>query len=102
VWSESPKKRQEKIFALCAFASATLQQNCANTQKNKKDAIQVHLFSIVLFANSISLKKSQPYRSTDSQLSCQNTNNGDHTLISCTQFLRNILIGFLKFREMTL
>jgi hypothetical protein len=29
--------------------------------------------------------------------SCQNANTGNHTMISCTQFLRKILIGFLNF-----
>ncbi len=30
---------------------------------------------------------------------CQNANTGNHTMISCAQFLRNILIGFLYFTE---
>ncbi len=33
--------------------------------------------------------------------SCQNANTDNHTMISCTQFLRNILIGFLYFTEIT-
>jgi hypothetical protein len=32
---------------------------------------------------------------------CQNANTGNHTMISCTQFLRKILIGFLNFTETT-
>ncbi len=32
---------------------------------------------------------------------CQNANTGNHTMISCTQFLRKILIGFLYFTETT-
>jgi hypothetical protein len=33
--------------------------------------------------------------------SCQNANTGNHTMISCTQFLRKILVGFLFFTETT-
>ncbi len=33
--------------------------------------------------------------------SCQNANTGNHTMISCTQFLRKNLIGFLKFTVTT-
>jgi hypothetical protein len=33
--------------------------------------------------------------------SCQNANTGNHTMISCTQFLRIILFGFLNFTETT-
>jgi hypothetical protein len=33
--------------------------------------------------------------------SCQNANTGNHTMISCTQFLRKFLIGFLYFTEAT-
>jgi hypothetical protein len=33
--------------------------------------------------------------------SCQNANTGNHTMISCPQFLRKILIGFLYFTETT-
>ncbi len=32
---------------------------------------------------------------------CQNANTGNHTMISCMQFLRKILIGFLYFTEST-
>jgi hypothetical protein len=32
---------------------------------------------------------------------CQNANTGNHTMISCTQFLRNFLIEFLYFTEIT-
>ncbi len=32
---------------------------------------------------------------------CQNANTGNHIMISCTQYLRNILIGFLNFAEIT-
>ncbi len=31
--------------------------------------------------------------------SCQNANTGNHSMISCTQFLRKSLIGFLYFTE---
>ena len=33
--------------------------------------------------------------------SCQNANTSNHTMISCTQFIRKILIGFLYFTETT-
>ncbi len=33
--------------------------------------------------------------------SCQNANTGNHTMISCTQFLRKFLLGFLYFTETT-
>ncbi len=32
---------------------------------------------------------------------CQNANTSNHTMISCTQFLRTLLIGFLYFTETT-
>jgi hypothetical protein len=32
---------------------------------------------------------------------CQNANTGNHTMISCTQFLRKFFIGFLYFIETT-
>ncbi len=34
-------------------------------------------------------------------ISCQNANTDNHTMISCTQFLRKILIVFLHFTETT-
>ncbi len=33
--------------------------------------------------------------------SCRNANTGNHTMISCTQFLRKVLIGFLNFTKTT-
>jgi hypothetical protein len=33
--------------------------------------------------------------------SCQNANTGNHTMISCTQYLRTFLIVFLYFTELT-
>ncbi len=33
--------------------------------------------------------------------SCQNANTGNHTMISCTQFLRKILLWFIYFTETT-
>ncbi len=57
-----------------------------------------HSFTLYLLILYLSLV---PYRSIDSQSSCQNVNTGNHTMISCTQFLRKFLIGFLYFRETT-
>jgi hypothetical protein len=55
-----------------------------------------HSFTLYLYILYLSLV---PYRSTDSQSLCQNANTGNHTLVSCTKFLRKIPIGFLYFNE---